>query len=132
MSLSTIIKSGIKIADTQTKSVQSTITLKAWIGDDGYGAQAYASAVALRAVVEQKNRPYMTAAGETVTITAQVTIVGPVAPTSPKVGETRQNPVDPRDIIVLPDGSTRPIVLINALINPDTNAPYMVQISLGS
>lgn len=131
MPLDDIIRKAVKIADSVTKSAQDTIIHRAWIGQAGDGGPEYAGPVERKAIVEQKTRPAYTPAGQLMLIRATVTIVGPVSATSAKTGQSRTNPIDDRDIIILPDGSTGPIVGTNGLVDPDINAPYLVQVMLG-
>jgi len=129
-----ILSVGIGIADAVTKSLgfQGTITHQAWTGQDGHGASTYAAVVSHKAVIDltRKHRP--TGSGKMVTVIATITILERVADTTPLAGQTRYQPIDVRDIITLPDGTTGPILSgPSAVLDPDTNRGFFNSIELG-
>ena len=129
-----ILSVGIGIADTITKSLgfQGTISHQAWTGQNEYGAATYATAVPRRAVIDMTRKQRLTEAGKLVTVIASITILERVADTTPLAGQTRFQPIDDRDIITLPDGTTGPILSgPGAVLDPDTNRGFFNAIELG-
>lgn len=133
MNLASLVRAALKTADTVTKSLQVDVTFEGWIGDDGFGSQTWAAPVTLKAIVELKERlRTVTSTGQIVMTKAQITLLQPVPNTAPNVGEQRIQPIDPRDIFTLPDGTTGPIIDVEGMFDPGTNAPYFAQVWLGS
>lgn len=81
-----------------------------------------------KAIVEKKVQMRRTESGEMVLTTATVMFIEPVPP----LGATdRSEPVDPRDIIILPDGSTGPIVNVSGFVDRVSGRPFYSEIWLG-
>jgi hypothetical protein len=55
----------------------------------------------------------------------------PMLKTTPNAGQTRQQPIDMRDIITLPNGDSAPVVDMSGFGDPATNAPYAPTVTLG-
>jgi len=128
MSLDTIVRSAVSIANSVTSDLQCDVTLEAWTGSSVHGAPTYATAVTIPAIVEMKNRLVKAVNGELVMSKARVTFVRPVTAN----GATgRREPIDPRDRITLPDSETGPILDVDGLFDSSTNAPYMLSVFLG-
>jgi len=131
VSLASIVRSAVKIVDRTTKTLQVEVTHLAWIGQsaDGYGTPIFAGGVKRLAIVDQQQRPRLTSAGEEIFIVGYVCFVRPLPPN----GATgRVEPVDRRDRIVLPDGSSGPIVDVNSFLDPATGRGYITEIWIGS
>jgi hypothetical protein len=124
-----ILQSGIAVADALTKGVQAQVTLEQWTGQDEYGNETYATAITIEAVVDYKHKQKTLATGRVVNVVATLTVVGDIAPNS---ATGRRNPVDPRDKITLPDGTTGPILdAPNAVLDPSTGRGLIHEIMLG-
>lgn len=117
-SFDTIVRSGIALADSLTESLQATVSHSANTGQDNFGADTYAAAISRDAIVEYKARQHQTGSGEIVQTQAKVVFLRPVTITA-------------RDKIILPNGSTGPIVDIEGLVDPTTNQLYMIEVWLG-
>lgn len=129
MALVDILRSGINIANNVTASIQGSVTLEQWTGQDGYGAPTYASSVAVDAIIDLTRKTRPTASGQLVTVVATVTCLESI---SPNGASGRQEPIDPRDRITLPNGATGPIVNVpDAVLDPLTNRPFFNVIYLG-
>lgn len=128
MSLNSIIRGGIAIANSVTKSLQGVVLHRSWMGTTGFGDVTYSEPVARRALIDQSEKPRFTQAGEMILTKAQLTILDPI-PFINVAGRT--NPIDSRDIFTLPDGTTGPVVATSGFIDAETNAPYMVEVTLG-
>lgn len=123
-----ILRSGIRIANTLTKGVQSTIIHEPWIGQEVHGDDEYDLPVELLAVIERTNK-VITQGDEQVTIAAILTFVGDIEPNG---APGRREPIDPRDRITLPDGFTGPVVDIKGVTDPGTNRGFTTEVLLGA
>lgn len=132
MGLQDILAAGVKIADGVTKGVQVDVTHEAWIGQDGYGADQYDSPVTLKAIVDTTRKQRATTTGRLVNIVATVTILQAVEDNGVVTTPPRREPIDPRDKLTLPDGTTGPILESpGAVLNPSTGRGFINTIMLG-
>lgn len=132
MALNKIISSGVRIAHNLTKSLQVTCTHRAWTGADtsgNFNKNIYASATTFTAIVEQKLESRVDSTGKVIKTQAKLTIVQQI-PANGAQGRTE--PIDTRDIIVLPDGTTGPIWKPEGVLNPDNNRPYAIELWIGA
>ena len=114
MGLRDIIASAVATADGVTKDLHATVTHTPWLGyDDAMGAS-----VSRKALVEYKQSRVRTPSGQEVMSRAYVAFIYPVTVTY-------------QDIIILPDGTTGPIVAINGFADRKTGGPYLVEVYLG-
>ena len=118
MSLATVLQNGISIANTVTTSLQATITHAAFASDDGYGKATYGTGVSRTAIVERRQKYIRTMAGEEKVSLAKLTFPYPVT-------------INERDKITLPDSTVMPILRIDGVVDPTTNAEYLVEVELG-
>lgn len=132
MDLLGIFQSGIAIASDVFEGNKGNITFKAWIGSDGRGNDVFASPVPLRAVVDSTKRLRSTANGQLVMTFASLTFLDPIADTTPNTGESREQPIDPRDILILPDGGTAPVVQSGGPLDASTGRGLITETILGS
>lgn len=128
MGLADVVRAGVAIAASTTKSLQVEIQHWPWIGADVTNMPLFGTPIARSALVEQKQKLLRASTGENVLATTKVTLLDPVKAD----GATgRREPVDPRDKIVLPDGTEGPIVAVEGLVDPGTNLPYLLEVYLG-
>lgn len=128
MSLSSIVRRAVAIADKTTKSLQDTITFEAWIGFTDAGGPEYDSAISILAIIEEKQVLRRLASGQEVMQKATITIPRAVAANG---AAERREPIDPRDRITLPSGYTGPILDVSGVTDPLTHRAYMYQVVLG-
>jgi hypothetical protein len=128
MGFDSLVRSLVGLADEMTESLQATVQHYMWISTTGTGAPIFAAPIIRKAIVEHKQSAVRTPTGETVLSRAKVTLLGPIEANT-AVG--REGPVDPRDKLILPDGTSGPIIAVNGLIDPTTLAPYMYEVYLG-
>ena len=134
MSLSDVVRTGVATANTVTKSLHATVTHRAWIGQDAYGAPTFATASVsagggtLKALVELTQTLKSLPDGRVVQAKAKVTFLEPV-PVNGTAGRTE--PIDPRDYIELPNGITGPILTVEGMVDPATGEPYLTEVWLG-
>lgn len=112
--------------------VEVNIVHKAWIGQTALGGPSYATPVTYRGIaIQQRKQVYDGQAATLVWTKAYVAFLFPVPDTTPTAPHQRQNPIDPRDKIYLPDGTTGPIVLSGGLLDGETSKPLYNEIYLG-
>ena len=81
-----------------------------------------------QAVVERRQRLIRTATGEQVMSRHRILFPRPIAANG---ASTRQEPIDPRDVLTLPDGDTGPILEVTGVVDPSTSAPYSFEVWMG-
>jgi hypothetical protein len=131
MALINALRAGVKIAGKTFDSVKLSVTYHAWIGQTAAGDANYKT-VKLRAIVEQKLSRVKTVSGQEVPVQASLTFLDALPSFRAETGHARVNPVDPRDIVVLPDGTTGPLVSSSAPVDPGTNAGLVTQAWMGA
>lgn len=129
MAFDDLVRTGVSLANDLTGSLQTTVTHEAWTGMDELGDETYAGPVTLNAIVNQRQRERRTNTGETIMTRAEITILETITPNG---AAGRVEPIDNRDRITLPDGTTGPIVDTEGILDPDTNRPYFARVWLGS
>lgn len=134
MSLASLVRNMVAVANDVTRDLQMPVTHLAWIGEDGYGDPTYdvatlgADGGPLMAVVEQALQQHRLPTGQAVETKAHLVFVQPVPPNGTS---GRQEPFDTRDSITLPDGTTGPIVDIKGPYDPGTGRPFITEVWLG-
>jgi hypothetical protein len=126
--LNSIIRSAVATADRVTKTLQDVVLHYAWTGTGIYGEPIYADAISRYALIEYQQRLYKLSDGQEILQKATVTFIGPI---SSNGASDRQEPIDSRDKIVLPNGYTGPIKQVNGIVDPSTSQPYMYAVVLG-
>lgn len=132
MGYESLFESGVKILSSQFESMKLNVTHTAWIGEDGDGNDAFAAPVVRRALVDLSKQARVTKAGRTVMTFATLQFLEPIANTTPNAGKIREQPIDPRDSLVLPDGGTAPIVSTGGFADSVTTQPFVVEVVLGT
>lgn len=131
MPLNTTLRKAVGIINKQTKSLQGGVTHRAWVKQDGFGDPTYSpvGGVLRQAIIDQTVAERKLPSGRLVMVKAALTFLTPV---EPQGTAGREEPIDPRDSIVLPDGSTGPIVMVGkGVIDPETHAAFAIQVWLG-
>lgn len=131
MALVDVVRSGVKIAAGLTRSFQATVTHAAWIGQAGSGADAFAAPVSRQALVDRTVKPLYAGSGKLIMVVASVTFLDPIPNTTPNPGQQRLNPIDPRDVITLDDGTTAPIVRSGGFEDAGQRTPFVNEVLLG-
>lgn len=128
MSLDALVRTGVALAHQITGDLQVVVEHEPWTGTDGYNKPTYGYVKKRKALVERKQRMVRTPTGEEVLSTCTVTILGTVKAN----GATgRQEPIDTRDRLTLPDDTTAKILSVEGLIDPTTERPYCYEVALG-
>jgi hypothetical protein len=123
------LRDAVAIADSETKDIQSTVTLKRYLSDDdGYGSPSYAPDVTLQAIVDWKQKQVRTKEGILSVSRAIVTFLDAAALRDATDGNGID---DDKDVIVLPDGTTGPILDLGGFIDRETTHPLATEVILG-
>lgn len=137
MGFDALLRDGIGIANSETKSLQviKKLGIRHWAGQDSFGKVTYtpASPAAPRyydAIIDIRDEQKIIG-GVTVNVKAEIIILEPVAPSGAPGTVKRNEPIDPRDIVILPDGSTGPIIGNPGILDPTTLRPYFIELTLG-
>jgi hypothetical protein len=130
MGLADIVRNGVALANRLTADLQAEVTHEAWTGQDDTGAPTYASAKTRTAIVERRQRLRRSPSGQELMSRHVVAFLAPIAANG---AADRQEPIDPRDRITLPDGSTGPIIDVVSTVDSEsaTGHGYMYEVYLG-
>lgn len=120
------------ILSPEFETMKLDVVHHAWIGDDGEGTDLFADPVTRRALVDLTKRERNTSSGVAVMTFATLTWLDPIAATSANAGKIRENPIDPRDKFILPDGGTAPIVQTGGFADSLTAQPFVNDTILGT
>ena len=129
MTLLTTLRNAVKTIDNVTKDLQADVILKRYLSDDdGYGTPEYAADVVLPALVDWRQKQVRTKEGILSVSRAIVTFTDVAA----LVAATDGNGIDDdKDVLVLPDGTTGPILDLSGFIDAGTNHPFAPEVILG-
>ena len=130
MDLAAIIANGVATADEMTKSIQVPIVIHRWVGNTGGGDPLPADTVKVKAIVEKRQQLVRRKDGTEGMSRTYIAILEQILPVTPSVKD-RDEPVDERDTIVLPDNTTGPVLATTGLLRPTTNRPYFMEVWLG-
>jgi len=129
--LISIINTGIGLAADLTSSLQGSVTHIAWIGKDSFNKPVYDNPVTLTGVLIElkQEQKIQISTGRVITTKAHLTFLQPITPN----GATgRTEPIDERDKLFLPDGTTGPIHRAEGFMNPKTIRPFVLEVWLGT
>lgn len=136
INLPSIISSAVKIASTATRSLQETpagvgiVSHQAWIGADSWGKATYADAVNRRAIWEPGHQSkFDTNTGSVVQVKGKLAFLDPIEANG---AAGRIEPIDNRDLIILPDGTSGAIYKPEGLYNPVAGAPFLIELWIGA
>lgn len=128
MGFANLIRNGVALASSLTSDLQATVTHRAWMGETGDGEDSFANPVSYKAIVDPSRRQKFTSSGVLVNVLATITFLDPVTRNG---AANRQEPIDPRDVITLPDGTTAPIVDVNGFWDAGQSRPFLNVVTLG-
>jgi hypothetical protein len=128
MGLSDIVRSGIATARSITLPLHVNVIHAAWTGQNQNGDATYAAPVVRKGLVERKQQVVRTSTGQEITARSYVAFLEEVAPNG---ASDRVEPIDDRDVIILPDGTTGPILATDGFFDGGTGVPYYSQVYLG-
>lgn len=135
MGLAELVRLGVGLAHQITlgagpeDGLQCEIPHHAWTGyTDAHGTSSYADPVTRTGLFTQKNRQ-IERDGRLIQTRAVITFLEPFAANG---ASGRSEPIDPRDVFDLPDGSKGQIVDVEGLTDPSTSLPYFCRVWFGS
>jgi len=102
MSLLTLTRKMVKTAKKLAEPFEATVQYSAWVAGDAYGEGSYPVTIPLKAIVDQSVREHRNKDGLIIAVKADVMFIEAL-PVNGAPGRTE--PIDMRDIIVLPDRS---------------------------
>lgn len=132
MSILDVVRSAVKIADEVTKPLQATVSFRHYVSSDAYGTRTYdpneaLPAAKLKAIVDWKQKQVRTMEGILSVSRAMVAFLDIDALVAATDGEG----INDLDIIVLPDGTTGPILDMSGFIDAGTGHPIATEVYLG-
>jgi hypothetical protein len=127
MSLLDVVRSAVALANTVTQPLQATVSFRRFLSADGEGVRTYAAAVDLEAIVDWKQKSIRTATGELSVSRSSVAFLDIAALVAATGGEG----IGDNDLIVLPDGTTGPILDMSGFVDAGTGHPVMTEVWLG-
>ena len=113
------VRAGIALANKLTADLQCTVMVSSVTSISGSGTKVYGAAVPRQALVDWKQKQVRTATGILTVSRAEVTFLDPTVV------------IDDTDKIVLPDGTTGPILDMSGFIDRETGNPVLTQVWLG-
>ncbi len=127
-----VLESGIQLLDSLIPGVKTVCTLEQFTGSDANGDETYAPPITdIEAVVDYTNKVTIRNA-QIVSISATLTILKEVPFNNTVTDPPRRNPIDPRDKITLPDGTTGKILSVpGAVNNPTTGTGFIQVVEIG-
>lgn len=136
LNLPSIISNAVKIAHQATRLLQETpdgigiVAHYAWTGADSWGKPTYASPINRPAIWEPgQQSKFDTNTGAVIQVKGKLTFLEPIEPNGVA---GRIEPIDNRDLIVLPDGTSGPILKPEGLYNPVSGAPFLIELWIGA
>jgi len=128
MGLLDILRTGVAIADSVTKDIQAYVMYTKSAGADFEGNPTTpGAAISLRAIVDWKQQQVRTQGGELTVTRATVLFLDVDA----LIAATNGEGIGDEDIIVLPDGTTGPILDMGGFIDAGTGHPLATEVFLG-
>lgn len=117
------------IADGLVGTLQVEVSHEAWIGQDVNVKPSYDTARLQLAIVEDEQRQFRSASGDVIYSQCRIDFLRPLAANG---ADGRKEPIDPRDRLTLPDGTTGPILGISGLVDVGTGRRFYSQVWLGA
>ncbi len=128
MGLLDILRTGVAIADSVTKDLQCYVMYTKSAGVDYEGNPGTPGApIELRAIVDWKQAQVRTQGGELTVTRATVLFLDIDA----IIAATNGEGIGDEDIIILPDGTTGPILDMGGFIDAGTGHPLATEVFLG-
>ncbi len=129
MSLATVVRNAVACAKSVTSALQADITHEAWTAPGTSGAPpTHAAGVTIPALIDQRPTAFRTALGLVIAVKAVIHILQPITANG---AADREEPIDPRDKITLPNGTVgAPIMGAGGFVDPSTGLPYLYTIGL--
>lgn len=128
------INAGIKVADSVTRQgkLQCTVLYRHYVSEDGFGGKIYnpsadQPALEMLAIVDWRQKQVRTLQGTLSVSRAYVGFLNAAELSAATDGEG----IDDNDIIILPDGTTGPILDMSGFIDSVTTHGVITEVYLG-
>lgn len=130
MAFDALIRKGITLANKLTGSLQAEVEYRPWVDSSGKGKAIYGASQFLKAIVEPRQVLKSDKDGHEVRVQgSSVMFLQTIEPNG--ATDRRSEPIDPRDLIVLPDGTSSPILSVGGMTDPTTKRPYFCEVVVG-
>lgn len=130
MSFNTLVSTLLKqVGQPLLKSLSEEVLIYPWLGDDGFSGTHQKTPNRYLGLVEYGHQNVHKAEAGELKIKARILILQTII--VPEGIGGRVGEVDERDIVVLKDGTTGPIITVPGLKNPAVNVRYFADIVLG-
>jgi len=110
-------------------STAQTVTHEPWISNTSQGRPTFGASSTYKAAVKDSIESVRDQQGEVVT--EKGTVVSFLEPVAANGSLGRDEPIDPRDRITLPDGQVGVVRGVEGLVDPGTGYPYLPVVTLG-
>lgn len=130
--LGALVREVVADVDTLTATFQVPVEHWAWVGliGDGDDRPRFVDAPIVRnAIVEAAPSSTSAIGGEVTAYSHHIVFLTLIEPNG---SEGRREPIDPRDMLVLPDGTTAPIARISGPMDASTLGRYVTEVWLGA
>lgn len=128
MSILDVVRAGVKVADSVTKPLQAEVAFSRMVlSGDGYGTKTYPVTVQMRAIVDWKQKQLRTTSGVLSVCRASIMFLS----VADVVAATEGQGISDEDRIVLPDGTTGPILDMSGFIDAGTGHPVATEVFIG-
>lgn len=118
MGLMDVVRSSVAIANSVTADLQATVTHRVFVSSGGAGKSVYTN-VARKALVTRKQKLVRSSSGDQTMSQAEVVFLDPGVV------------VNELDLIILPDGTSGPILNSAGFVDSGTGRPILTQVYLG-
>ncbi len=128
MSIINTLRKGVALAHGVLGSCEGTVVHEAWIGDDGYGKDSFDTPVGRPCIIEYENKQIYDKDGNLAVLKATLQFLVPLTANG---AANRAEPIDPRDIFTLPNGSKGSILSTGGFVDPGTGLPLAPSVQIG-
>lgn len=132
MSLLDAVRAGVKVADQVTKPLQATVGFRHYVSSNWQGEKIYVPPVSqppreMKAIVDWKQRQLRTTGG-ILSVSRSAVMFLDVNEVSAATGGEG---IGDEDVIILPDGTTGPILDMSGFIDAGTDQPIATEVFIG-
>lgn len=124
-----VLQEALPIINDLTEGMQTSAIIKRINGQTS-GGRTYADPIAVD-VIEDLTQRVITKDGKALGVSGTLIIMGQIDPLGIVMNPPRQEPIDPRDLVILSNGQQRGIAHVDSgITNPETGQGLVVTIYL--
>jgi hypothetical protein len=127
MDFAGLVRKYVAVADRVVKSLEPTVMVAHMTAADEYGKKTLGEPVGVRALVDWKQQQVRTSSGVLSVSRVMVTFLD----VGGLLAATNNEGLDDSDRIMLPDGTTGPILDMGGFIDAGTGRPFATEVYLG-